>query len=68
VSSPGPERTGLRADGGRHGTNQSIRPVTRVEAWERRTAIPLLLLAVAFLVAYGGREPVLPFVGPDRCS
>ena len=27
-------------------------PETRVERWERRTEIPLLLLAVAFLVAY----------------
>jgi voltage-gated potassium channel len=38
--------------------------VTRVEAWERRTEIPLLLLAVAFLVAYAW--PVLdPNLHPD---
>ena len=30
----------------------SITPVTRVEAWERRAEVPLLLLALAFLVAY----------------
>lgn len=38
--------------------------MTRVEAWERRTEIPLLLLAVAFLVAYVW--PVLdPNLHPD---
>lgn len=29
-----------------------IEPESRVQAWERRSEVPLLLLAVAFLVAY----------------
>lgn len=38
--------------------------MTRVEAWERRSEIPLLFLAVAFLVAYAW--PVLdPRLAPD---
>jgi voltage-gated potassium channel len=38
--------------------------VTRVERWERRSEIPLLLLALAFLVAYAW--PVLdPQLDPD---
>jgi voltage-gated potassium channel len=38
--------------------------VSRVERWERRTEIPLLLLALAFLVAYAW--PVLdPSMDPD---
>jgi voltage-gated potassium channel len=38
--------------------------VTRVERWERRSEIPLLLLALAFLVAYGW--PVVdPQIDPD---
>ncbi len=34
--------------------------MTRVERWERRTEVPLLLLALAFLVAY-----VWPVLDPD---
>lgn len=42
----------------------SLPGVTRVERWERRTEIPLLLLAAAFLVAYAW--PVLdPRMNPD---
>jgi len=38
--------------------------VTRVERWERRTEVPLLLLAAAFLLAYAW--PVLdPSLDPD---
>lgn len=33
-------------------TSSSLRGVSRVERWERNSEIPLLLLAVAFLVAY----------------
>ncbi|CAM3194926.1 potassium channel family protein [Nocardioides dubius] len=39
-------------------------PLTQVERWERRAEIPLMLLALAFLVAYAW--PVLdPRVSPD---
>jgi voltage-gated potassium channel len=38
--------------------------MTRVQRWERRSEIPLLLLAVAFLVAYAW--PVVdPRLDPD---
>ena len=38
--------------------------MTRVEQWERRTEVPLLLLALAFLVAYAW--PILdPAIHPD---
>jgi voltage-gated potassium channel len=48
---------GSAASDGRHGCAIDRPPdtsgdVMRVEAWERRSEIPLLLLAVAFLVAY----------------
>jgi len=36
--------------------------MTKVERWERRTEIPLLLLALAFLVAYAWQvlDPAMP--------
>jgi voltage-gated potassium channel len=40
-------------------TSYPTTQLSRVEAWERRTEVPLLLLAAAFLVAYA-----LPIVDP----
>ena len=37
-----------------------LRRMTRVERWERRTDVPLILLALAFLVAYA-----IPVIHPD---
>ena len=43
---------------------RNLPPMTRVQRWERRAEVPLLLLALAFLVAYAW--PVLdPRLNPD---